>query len=102
MDLFSSLPLLTGQPAPFTGQWMNAASSRDSLFTVFGSGNGSVALQYKNAFGFPEPNLGVPFYTFTGVTTGYMTPAFSTSPFNEIRAIASGVGNFWASATIQN
>jgi len=100
--LFKSSLLLTGQSAPFTGNWANLASSREHLFTVYGSGAGNITLEYKNPFGFEGDRLGVSFYSFTGVTTGYMAPAFSTSPMNEVRAISSGAGNFWVSATAQN
>jgi hypothetical protein len=101
-SLFKTLILLNGESAPYTGAWMNCVSSRDMLFSVYGSGNGSIVLQYKNPFGFINENEGVPFYTFSNIATGYTTPAFSTSPMNEVRAISSGNGQFWTSATIQN
>lgn len=102
MELFKTLLLLTGQSAPFTGEWQNSSSSRDALYTVYASGSGSIILQYKNPFGFTNDLDGIPFYSFSGLTNGYANPAYSTSPMNDVRAVANGSGQFWASATIQN
>ena len=91
--------LLTGQEAPFTGEFLNIAKSRDACFTVFSSGEGSVSLEYKSPF---FENDGVPFYSFTGLSTGYSSPAYLTSPIEQVRAISNGTGNFWVAITIQN
>jgi hypothetical protein len=102
MDLFKTLSLLTGQSAPFTGTWQNSASSRDALYSAYTNGSGSVTLQYKNPFGFENELEGIPFYSFSGMTSGYSLPAYSTSPMNDVRAISAGSGQFWVATTIQN
>jgi hypothetical protein len=91
--------LLTGQSAPFTGEFVNVAKARNACFTVFSSGNGSVSLEYKSPF---FQNQGVSFYSFAGLSTGHATPVYLTTPIEEVRAIANGTGNFWVAATIQN
>jgi hypothetical protein len=91
--------LLTGQQAPFTGESVNIARSRDAGFTAYSSGNGSITLQYKSPF---FENSWVNFYTFAGMKTGYAEPAYLTTPMVEIRAVSSGNGNFWAGLTTQN
>jgi hypothetical protein len=101
---FSNLILMDGQEAPYTGVWVNAASSRDTLFTIYCSGNGSVDFQYKVPFSnLPSdaPDY-VTFHSVSGNSNGYIDPAFSTSPMNEIRAVSYGAGRFWVSATVQN
>lgn len=92
--------LLTGQAAPFTGEFVNISRSRETTFTVYCSGQGEVKLQYESPF-FAEQ--GVNFYSFDGLnTTGHVSPAFLTSPVTKVRAVSEGTGRFWASATIQN
>jgi hypothetical protein len=92
--------LLTGQAAPFTGEFVNVARSRETTFTVYSEGSGSVRLQYKSPF---FNDKGVDFYSFNSLSgTGHAVPAFLTSPVMQVRAISEGTGNFWAAATIQN
>jgi hypothetical protein len=91
--------LLSGQAAPFTGSVENMARSRDAAFTVYSSGSGIVKLQYNSPF---FENEWVDFYQFTGLRTGYSTPAYLTTPMINVRAISSGIGNFWVSFTAQN
>ena len=91
--------LLSGQNAPFTGESVNIARSRDAGFTVYSSGAGSVQLQYKSPF---FEDSWVNFYSFTGLATGYATPVYLTTPMVEIRAVANGNGKFWAGLTAQN
>jgi hypothetical protein len=94
--------LLSGQEAPFTGKYVNAALARNACFTVFSSGenvSGDITLQYKSPF-FKDD--GVSFYSFTGLSAGYADPIFLTTPMSEIRAIADGTGHFWTAITIQN
>ena len=91
--------LLTGQPAPFTGESLNMARSRDAAFTAYASGNGSITLQYKSPF---FENDWVNFYSFTGLSNGYALPAYLTTPVTEVRAISSGNGSFWCGFTAQN
>jgi hypothetical protein len=91
--------LLTGQQAPFTGESVNIARARDTGFTVYSSGVGSVTLQYKSPF---FEDSWVNFYSFTGLSTGYAEPAYLTTPMVEVRAVSSGNGKFWAGLTAQN
>jgi hypothetical protein len=94
--------LLSGQEAPFTGDYINITLARNSCFTVFSSGenvSGNVTLQYKSPF---FENEGVSFYTFTGLSSGYADPIFLTTPMSEVRAIADGTGNYWVGINIQN
>jgi len=99
-DLFiKTSMLLTGQSAPSTGEWINVATARDNLFTAYGNTSGSVTLQYKSPF---FENQGVTFYKIDISGSGYSTPAFSTSPMAEVRAISSGTGAYWTSVTQQN
>jgi len=99
-SLFETVNLLSGQQAPFTGEWQSIANGRNVLFSTYSSGSGSITLQYKNPFF--NNDEGIPFYTFSGLQTGYSAPAFSTSPMNEVRAISAGSGQFWTAVTIQN
>jgi hypothetical protein len=91
--------LLTGQQAPFTGESENIARARNVGFTAYGSGAGSVTLQYKSPF---FENSWVNFYSFTGLATGYAEPTYLTTPMVEVRAVSSGSGRFWAGLTAQN
>jgi hypothetical protein len=91
--------LLTGQQAPFTGEAVNMARSRDAAFTVFSSGQGSVFLQYKSPF---FENEWVNFYSFSDLNSGYALPAYLTTPVTEVRAVSSGSGAFWCGFTAQN
>ena len=108
MELFKTILLLTGQSAPATGSWTNLGLSHEVLYTVYSSGNGTVSLEYQNPFGFTGTNqsnafyAGVSFYQATGLLTGYSQPAYSNSPMSLVRAIASGNGQYWVSATSQN
>jgi hypothetical protein len=110
---FSSINLLSGVElsapgASVTGEWHNTARSREFLFTVYNSGaaGATVTLQYKSPF---FNNEGVDFLIFSGLSPDtYSQPVYATSPFSEIRAVAtagsgqSGVGTVFAAATLQN
>ena len=91
--------LLTGQSAPSNGDPQPIALARDSCFTIYSSGQGSVKLQYRSPF---FENQWVDFYEFSTLTTGYAVPAYLTTPMNEIRATCAGSGKFWAAVTYQN
>lgn len=91
--------LLTGQNAPFTGQFVSIAKSREACFHVYSSGEGSIFLQYKSPF---FENQGVDFYSFTNLKTGHSSPAKLDTPLESVRAVASGNGRFWVAATLQN
>jgi hypothetical protein len=98
-DFFSTKMLLTGQSAPYTGEWVGMGRSRDNLFTAYGTSSGSIALQYFSPFFI---NDGVPFYTIQISGSGYATPAYSTSPMEQVRAICSGTGTYWVAVAEQN
>lgn len=91
--------LLSGNQAPFTGESINMARSRDAAFTAYCSGEGSVTLQYSSPF---FANDWVDFYSFTNMQTGYASPAYLTTPVTQVRAICSGDGQFWCGFTAQN
>jgi hypothetical protein len=96
--------LLSGQVAPFTGEYCSMARARNVCFTVFGSGtpsiNGTVSLQYRSPF---FKNDFVTFYTFPVLSgVGYAPPAFLTTPVEEVRAVSTGTGIFWVAANVQN
>ena len=91
--------LLTGQAAPFTGEAVSMARSRDAAFTAYCSGQGTVTLQYESPF---FANNWVDFYSFTGMSTGYSVPAYLTTPVTNVRAKCSGNGSFWCGFTAQN
>ena len=95
---FNTAMLLNEKPAPFTGEWVPMGRSRDNLFTLYTNGSGTITLQYKSPF-FDE---GVDFYSANIDSSGYGSPTYSSSPMSEVRAICSGVGNFWAAITQQN
>lgn len=91
--------LLTGQQAPFTGQWFPMGQSREALYSAFGNTSGSIVLQYRSPF---FPSEAIPFYTIDIASSGYSAPAFSTSPLSEVRAVSSGTGNYWCAVSQQN
>lgn len=91
--------LLSGNQAPFTGESVNMARSRDAAFTAYSSGQGSITLQYESPF-FKDD--WVDFYSFTGMSTGYALPAYLTTPVTHVRAKCSGNGLFWCAFTAQN
>lgn len=99
--LFKPDLLLSGQSGPVTGERINISRARDAAFTVFYSGNSpaSVTLQYQSPF---FQNDFIDFYRFNNLISGYATPAYMTTPFGVIRAVASGNGAFWAAVTYQN
>ena len=96
---FAQVDLLNGEAAPFTGSWVPMARSRDSLYSTYSNGSGSVKLQYESPFFAGE---GIEFYDISIASSGYGTPTFSTSPMAHVRAVAEGTGNFWCSITQQN
>ena len=98
-DYFNTLQLLTGQSAPFTGDWANVGRSRENLYSAFGNTSGTITLQYRSPFFIEQ---GISFYNIELSGSGYATPAFSTSPMGEVRAISSGTGNYWCAMTQQN
>ena len=91
--------LLSGQEAPFTGEFLNMARGRDTSFTAYSSGEGSITLQYKSPF-FRDDWIS--FYSFTGLSTGYAPPAYLTTPMTHVRAVSDGTGSFWCALTTQN
>lgn len=94
--------LASGQGAAFTGDFKNISRGRDCIFTVYvsGAGAGSVVnLEYESPF-FKDD--GVKFYQFSGLSDGYATPAFLTSPMKNVRAVTDGPGSFWVGVTYQN
>lgn len=97
--LFTNSALLAGEAAPFTGAWVPLSQSRETLYTAFGNGSGAVILEYKSPL---FANDSIPFFTMDIAVSGYAAPAYSTSPMGEVRAVASGSGNFWCAATEQN
>lgn len=97
---FQTSIILNGESSPFTGQWVPMGKTRESLYTAYGNAVGGVILQYRSPF-FPEE--GITFHTLSvGGSGQYATPSFATSPMSEVRAISSGVGNFWCAITQQN
>lgn len=98
-DYFNTVQLLTGQSAPFTGDWANVGRSRENLFTAFGTSSGTIKLEYRSPFFIEQ---GVSFYDIALSGSGYAQPVFSTSPMGEVRAISSGNGNYWCAMTQQN
>ena len=92
--------LLSGQCAPFTGEAINMARSRDAAFTAYTNlDGGSICLQYESPF-FKDD--WVSFYSFDSMKSGYASPVYLSTPVTRVRAIASGVGNFWCGFTAQN
>jgi len=92
--------LLSGECAPFTGQSVNMARGRDAVFTAYTNvDGGSIYLQYKSPF---FEGDWVDFYSFDAMKSGYAAPVYLTTPITHVRAIASGVGNFWCGFTTQN
>jgi hypothetical protein len=98
-DFLNTIHLLTGQQAPFTGQWAEIGRSRENLFTAFGNASGTIRLQYKSPFFIDQ---GIPFYDIVLSGSGYATPAFSSSPMGEVRAVSSGSSRYWCAITQQN
>lgn len=98
-DFLNTIQLLTGQAAPFTGEWAEIGRSRENLFSAFGNTSGIIRLQYKSPF---FSNQGIPFYDIVLSGSGYSMPVFSTSPMGEVRAISSGNGSYWCAITQQN
>lgn len=98
-DYFNTIQLLTGQPAPFTGAWVNVGRSRENLFSTFGTASGTISLEYRSPFFIDH---GVPFYDISISGSGYAQPVFSTSPMSEVRAISAGGGSYWCAMTQQN
>lgn len=98
-DFLNTIHLLTGQQAPFTGQWAEIGRSRENLFSAFGNTSGTIGLQYRSPF---FANQGVPFFDIVLGSSGYATPVFSTSPMGEVRAVSSGNGTYWCAVTQQN
>ena len=98
-DFLNTIHLLTGQQAPFTGQWAEIGRSRENLFTAFGNASGTITLQYKSPFFITQ---GIPFYDIVLSGSGYATPAFSSSPMGEVRAVSSGSSRYWCAITQQN
>ena len=98
-DFLNTIHLLTGQEAPFTGQWAEIGRSRENLFSSFANTSGTITLQYRSPFFIDQ---GIPFYDIILSGSGYATPVFSTSPMGEVRAISSGNGNYWCAITQQN
>lgn len=95
---FANTLLLTGQSAPFTGEWINMAKTRETLYSAYSLGTGAVSLEYQSPF---FPTDGIQFYSLP-ISGGYSTPAFSTSPMAKVRAISSGNGAFYCAMTSQN
>ena len=91
--------LLTGQSSPHTGESVDISRFKETAFTAYTNGNGSVSLQYKSPF---FENDWVDFYSFENMTSGYALPAYLTTPITEVRAISSGNGQFWCGLTAQN
>jgi hypothetical protein len=104
--------LASGQSAPFTGDWVNVAQARNSLFVVYGSGvSGSLSatvqaqtyLAGDAAFTDDGGYAGVPLYTFTGVKNGYAPTAYINTPVAYVRLVVpTGNGQIWSYAAIQN
>lgn len=91
--------LLSGEAAPFTGEFKNVARSRDMLVTVHTDGTGSVNLYYQSPFSNQDA---VPFYSFNNLQSGYAAPAFLSSPMHSVKASCHGSGNFSVAVTCQN
>jgi hypothetical protein len=94
--------LASGQGGGFTGDFKNISRGRNCLFTVYASGAGAgsiVNLEYESPF-FEDD--GVQFYQFSGLSDGYATPAFLTSPMKHVRVVTEGPGTFWVDVTYQN
>ncbi len=100
---FATNLLLTGQAAPCTGAWTSISQSNICFFTCFGSGvGGQVDLQYQSPF-FTNGDISyISFYTFTNLTTGYSPSVSLTSPVFQVRAVSSGIGNFWCALNQKN
>lgn len=95
---FDTKTLMAGQSSPYTGAYVDSSRCRNLLFNFYASGTVSglnqIFLQFENPFF--KNNEGITFYTITGLTSGYYTPPiFSDSPMPRIRAVSSGIGNFW-------
>jgi len=104
--------LASGQSAPFTGDWVSIAESKEALFVVYGSGVSSgvsPTIQIKTylagdpAFTDAGGYAGVPIYTFNSIGNGYAAPSFLQAPAPHVRIVVpSGSGQIWAYAAIQN
>ncbi len=95
---------MSGQSAPYTGQYAKVGEARKMLFTVRASGqnaNSALILSYPSPFG-AFPNENIPFYTFSGMSTGNNTSVFLESPINKVRAESTGIGQFWVHAWMSN
>jgi hypothetical protein len=111
-SFIASRLLATGQSAPFTGDWVSIAESRNALFVVYGSGiSGSISATVEGqtflggdtAFTDAGGYGGVPLYKFTSVTNGYAIPAFLDAPVSHVRLVVpSGAGRVWSYAAMQN
>lgn len=107
-----SIILATGNSAPFTGSWANIAVARNAMFVVYGSGitspltvNLESITPFSNdpVFSATGLQVGVPIYSFTGVSNGYTTPVFLDSPISQVRiTVPTGAGKVWVSANVQN
>jgi hypothetical protein len=98
-DFLNTIHLLTGQAAPFTGQWVEMGRSRENLFSAFGTASGTIRLQYRSPFFIEQ---GVPFYDIVLSGSGHAVPVFSTSPMELVRAISVGSGAYWCAVSQQN
>lgn len=98
--LIKNTLLLSGQNAPFTGEWMNTARFRENLYSFYAEGTGSITLQYQSPF-FVDQAIDFYSVAITGAST-YASSSFSTSPMVEVRAVSSGSGRFYCASTSQN